>query len=93
MPKLVRDRIPELFGGRVLAELSGEAHAESLRAKLQEEMGEFLQSGEPEELADVLEVLHALAALQGLTPAGLEHLRATTAAARGGFGRGLWWTP
>ncbi|GGR00921.1 nucleoside triphosphate pyrophosphohydrolase [Deinococcus ruber] len=93
MAKLVRDRIPELFGGRVLAELSGEAYAQALRAKLQEEVGEFLQSSEPEELADVLEVLHALAALQGLTPAALEQLRATKAAARGGFGRGLWWTP
>ena len=91
--KLVRDRIPELFGGRVLEERSGEAYAAALRAKLQEEVGEYLEASDPEELADVLEVLHALAALHGLSPAELEARRASKAAERGGFGRGLLWTP
>ena len=91
--KLVRDRIPELFGRRVLAEMRGEAYAAALRAKLQEEVGEYLEASDPQELADVLEVLHALFALHGLTSAELEARRAIKAAERGGFGRGLLWLP
>lgn len=88
--KLVRDRIPERFPAsrsRVLAEAEYEA---ALRAKLTEEVGEYLTDGTPEELADVLEVLHALAARHGLTPEELERLRAQKAAERGGFAGRVW---
>ena len=91
--KLVRDRTPERFGGRVLEELSGDPYAAALRAKLQKEVSEYLEASDPEELADVLEVLHALAALHGLSPAELEARRASKAAERGDFGRGLFWMP
>ncbi|WP_018352583.1 nucleoside triphosphate pyrophosphohydrolase [Longispora albida] len=95
MAKLVRDRIPEIIAAsgavpqhRTAAPEEAEA---LLRAKLAEETAEFLGSGEAEELADVLEVLHALAAQRGLTPADLEGLRAAKAEARGAFTRLYVW--
>ncbi|WP_221088378.1 nucleoside triphosphate pyrophosphohydrolase [Deinococcus aquaedulcis] len=92
MPKLVRDRIPELFGGQATP-LPEAAFRAALHEKLQEEVTEYLESGEVEELADVLEVIFALAELDGLTPAELEKARAAKAQARGAFVRRLWWTP
>lgn len=91
MPKLVRDRIPELFPENRYRTLSAANYADALRDKLAEEMQEYLTDRTPEELADVLEVLHALAALHGLTPEELEALRAHKAAERGGFARRMWW--
>jgi predicted house-cleaning noncanonical NTP pyrophosphatase (MazG superfamily) len=90
--KLVRDRIPEIIRSAKKTPLtrtaSGAESRSLLEAKLQEETDE-LRSAAPakrsEELADVLEVLHALARLEGLTPATLEALRARKAAERGGF--------
>ncbi|HEX3961319.1 MAG TPA: nucleoside triphosphate pyrophosphohydrolase, partial [Trebonia sp.] len=52
---------------------------------------EFAASGEVEELADVLEVIYALAALSGLDAAQLEKLRAAKADERGGFTRRYVW--
>ncbi|MFJ8039559.1 hypothetical protein ACIRBX_03465 [Kitasatospora sp. NPDC096147] len=93
--KLVRDLIPGIITAAGLTpRLRTAAPAELdglLRAKLGEEVQEFLDSGEPEELADVLEVLHALAARQGLSPDDLERLRAAKAAERGGFTGGIVW--
>ncbi|MFC4639164.1 phosphoribosyl-ATP pyrophosphohydrolase [Deinococcus hohokamensis] len=92
MPKLVRDRIPELFGG--VARPLGEADFRAaLREKLREETQEFLDSGDVTELADVLEVVYALAAQDGVSPAALEALRAAKARERGGFHARLWWAP
>jgi predicted house-cleaning noncanonical NTP pyrophosphatase (MazG superfamily) len=93
--KLVRDRIPELFGVEPVRVL-GEAEFQSaLRAKLSEEVAEVLaaetQAECVAELADVLEVLHALAAQHGLSPAELEAVRAAKHSERGGFSARLWW--
>lgn len=90
MPKLVRDRIPDLFPDSIYRKLTATEYAEALRNKLTEEVREYLAERTPEELADVLEVLHALAALHGLTPEKLEQLRAHKAAERGGFAGRIW---
>lgn len=90
MPKLVRNRIPELFPDNTYRVLTGLEYAEALRNKLTEEAQEYLTDRTPEELADVLEVLHALAALHGLTPDELEALRARKAAQRGDFAGRVW---
>lgn len=88
--KLVRDRIPELIGARggqpVVRTASAEEHLELLRAKLREEVDEFLASAnDPEELADVLEVVYALADRLGIGQSGVERLRADKSARRGAF--------
>ncbi|GAA5531916.1 nucleoside triphosphate pyrophosphohydrolase [Deinococcus aluminii] len=90
MPKLVRDRIPELFPAYTYRVLDKAEYRPALLAKLEEEVQEYLTDRTPEELADVLEVLHALAALHGLTPEGLEALRARKAAERGGLAGRVW---
>ncbi|GAA0591066.1 nucleoside triphosphate pyrophosphohydrolase [Actinomadura livida] len=87
--KLVRDRIPEIVqaAGRVpetRVANPGE-YASLLRTKLYEEAGEYTVSGDPAELSDLLEVIHALGALHGMTPDELEERRSAKAAERGGF--------
>ena len=58
-----------------------------------EEVGEFLASdSDPEELADVLEVVYALAALTGTDLQQLEKLRAAKADERGGFVDRIIWS-
>ncbi|GAA2124144.1 nucleoside triphosphate pyrophosphohydrolase [Actinomadura napierensis] len=87
--KLVRDRIPDLLrdSGERRESRVAEAgeYASLLRAKLYEEAGEYAATGDPAELADILEVVHALAALHDMTPADLEARRAAKHAERGGF--------
>lgn len=91
MGKLVRDGIPAMVGaGAVARVLDADEYAAALHAKLKEEVAEYLEAHDPEELADVLEVLHALAALHGWTPAELEAKRVAKAQARGGFGGRVW---
>ena len=87
--KLVRDRIPDIIsasGGRCDTRTLSEAeHLVMLKAKLREEIAEYEQSGEVEELADILEVVHALAAAGGAAPGQLEKVRRRKAQARGAF--------
>lgn len=90
MGKLVRDRIPELFGG-ISRPLDPDDFRAALHSKLKEEVAEYLDSGELLELVDVLEVVYALAELDGVGRGELEDLRAQKAGERGGFARRLWW--
>ncbi|CAM4448760.1 nucleoside triphosphate pyrophosphohydrolase [Deinococcus marmoris] len=90
MGKLVRDRIPELFGGKSHL-LNPDDFCAALRTKLGEEVAEYLESGEVLELADVLEVVYALAELDGVDRNELEDLRARKAQECGGFAARLWW--
>ncbi|WP_222721500.1 nucleoside triphosphate pyrophosphohydrolase [Actinomadura sp. HBU206391] len=97
--KLVRDRIPEIIeasGRSPRVRVAGDdEYAALLRAKMYEEAGEYAAGAtgpaesDPEELADLLEVVHALARTHGLDPAALEELRAAKSAERGGFTRRL----
>lgn len=81
--KLVRDHITDLMderGIRYTARiLTKHAYEEALHAKLHEEVTEFeAASGADEgvaELADILEVIHALAAIHGATPEDVEARR------------------
>jgi predicted house-cleaning noncanonical NTP pyrophosphatase (MazG superfamily) len=87
--KLVRDLIPDIVraeGREPKFRLAAQEEYEAkLREKLHEEVAEYLESGSSEELADILEVVHALGALAGHGPEHLEQLRAAKAAKRGGF--------
>lgn len=93
--KLVRDKIPAIIratGAEPVITVADPAGLPSLlRDKLAEEAAEFAASGEVEELADVLEVICALAALHGLDAAQLEKLRAAKADERGSFTRRYVW--
>ena len=97
--KLVRDRIPQIIrqGGAepVTYKASPEEYRNRLRDKLGEEIAEFLEADDakaPEELADVLEVVHALAADLGIDTDQLEKIREAKANERGGFANRVVWT-
>ncbi|MBE6658610.1 MAG: phosphoribosyl-ATP pyrophosphohydrolase [Ruminococcaceae bacterium] len=87
--KLVRDRIPEIIeaaGGHCRTRvLSDAAYLAMLDAKLDEELAEFRRDQNIEELADLLEVIRAVAVAHGCTPDQLEAVRAEKAEKRGGF--------
>ncbi len=89
--KLVRDRIPEIIlssGKRCSTEiLSEEAYLKLVDAKLDEELAEYHKDQNIEELADLLEVIHAAAIARGYTLEDLERVRAEKAAKRGGFAK------
>jgi predicted house-cleaning noncanonical NTP pyrophosphatase (MazG superfamily) len=94
--KLVRDGIPALIEaeGRtpVVEVLDRTQRRPSLLAKLAEEAAEAAAAGDdelPEELADVLEVVRALASEVGLTLESVVELADAKRALRGGFDRGL----
>ena len=87
--KLVRDRIPEIIeasGKRcVRSTLSDEEYLAKLDEKLNEELAEYQESKSMEELADLLEVIRAVAAARGSSIEEVEAIRRDKAAKRGGF--------
>jgi predicted house-cleaning noncanonical NTP pyrophosphatase (MazG superfamily) len=95
VPKLVRDRIPQIIrrtGVEPNTTIAGpEDYRALLREKLSEEVQEFLDSDDPAELADILEVVLAIAADLGIEPAHLEKLREDKALERGGFAERIVW--
>lgn len=89
--KLVRDRIPEIIeqSGRICKTeiLSDDDYLRMLEEKLDEELKEYHQDQNLEELADLLEVLLATAEAKGYTVEELELMRKKKAAERGGFAK------
>lgn len=87
--KLIRDNIPEIIaasGKTCECEILPEdKYLLMLDAKLDEELAEYHQDQNIEELADLLEVIYAAAAARGYSAAELEQIRSEKAAARGGF--------
>ena len=87
--KLVRDRIPEIIesSGKTCSTeiLSPEDYLRMIDAKLDEELAEYHNDQNIEELADLLEVIHAAAIARGYTLEDLEQIRAEKAAKRGTF--------
>lgn len=87
--KLVRDRIPEIIerdDETPVVHTASEAEYERrLLAKLEEEVEEYRQDGEIDELADVLEVVHAIREHEGVSEERLRRLRAEKAERRGRF--------
>lgn len=87
--KLVRDKIPQIIaenGGTANTRiLSEEEYATYLEAKLDEEVGEYHRDKNPEELADILEVVYALAASIGCSREQLMETYQKKHDARGGF--------
>ncbi len=87
--KLVRDNIPQIIeqkGGKAeIRILSDEEYRKFLEAKLDEEVGEYHQEKNAEELADILEVVYALASSIGCTKEELQSIHLNKRTQRGGF--------
>jgi predicted house-cleaning noncanonical NTP pyrophosphatase (MazG superfamily) len=91
--KLVRDRIPEVISksGKqsVTRILSDDEYKLELQKKLGEEIQEYIEATTDisviEELADLLELIHAAAELHGSSIEDLERVRQKKAEQRGGF--------
>ena len=87
--KLVRDKIPEIIdaSGKTCETdiLSDEEYLQMLDEKLDEELAEYHQDKNIEELADLLEVLYATAKAMGYSVEELEGIRIEKQKARGGF--------
>ena len=87
--KLVRDKIPEIIekDGKTCtcSILSDEEYLKKLDEKLGEELAEYQESKFMEELADLLEVMHAVTAARGSSIEEVEKIRQEKARKRGGF--------
>ncbi|ANU22012.1 nucleoside triphosphate pyrophosphohydrolase [Planococcus donghaensis] len=91
--KLVRDAIPEVIaktGKEFLTRiLSEDEYRVELKKKLSEELDEYNAANNNEEaveeLADILELLHAATKIHGSSVEELENIRKTKAEKRGGF--------
>ena len=87
--KLVRDKIPEIIeeSGKTceIEILSDEGYLQMLDKKLDEELAEYHQEQNIEELADLLEVLYATAKARGYSIEELEQVRVEKQEVRGGF--------
>ncbi|MDZ7764838.1 MAG: nucleoside triphosphate pyrophosphohydrolase [Melioribacteraceae bacterium] len=91
--KLVRDEIPQIIEKNgampIIHSAEGEEYSERLDEKLAEEVTEYLESGEVEELADVLEALHAIREERGVSLESLRNKRRQKAEQRGRFDEGI----
>ena len=87
--KLVRDNIPELIKKEkrlaISRQLSSTEFYIALKEKLKEEVEEFLETEHPEELADIIEVVLALAKCKGFSYEQLEQVRLKKLKKGGGF--------
>lgn len=97
--KLIRDRIPEIIkaDGRIpiVKQLSGEPLLSALYDKLDEERAEFITAQgyevKCEELADMVEVIIALASYYGCDEAAFMEILKRKRKAHGGFKEGLFY--
>ena len=87
--KLVRDKIPEIIAatGKTCQTriLSREEYIAKLDEKLSEELAEYQESRDLEELADLLEVMEAVVTAWVYTWQQMQDVKAEKKAARGGF--------
>lgn len=96
--KLVRDLIPEVIqkdGKKCITRvLAPEEHLGEIKLKMQEEALEFkeaaVQKDAIEELADVLELVHAALDVYNVSYQELEQVRLAKKEKRGGFSEGIY---
>ncbi len=87
--KLVRDKIPEYIrkkGGNPVTHIASEAeYWQKLKGKLIEEIEEFKKDENIEELADILEVLDAMAEYKGFDIKEVQSAKNKKATEKGKF--------
>ena len=88
--KLVRDKIPEIIkeneGKSARVKILKDAeYLNELNLKIQEELAEYIESGEIEELADLEEVLRAILEVKGISYEEFERIRLSKVEKRGAF--------
>ncbi|MGC4379361.1 nucleoside triphosphate pyrophosphohydrolase [Fictibacillus sp. Mic-4] len=91
--KLVRDKIPEIIVATGKAYnttiLANDEYVKELKKKCYEELDEYAAAENDEqaveELADLLELMHALASVHGVSFDKIEEVRKEKAEKRGGF--------
>ena len=91
--KAIRDKIPEIIreSGKKcnIQTLSDEKFIIEIEKKLSEEVTEYQNDKNPEELADILEVIYAIAQLKGISKDELEKIRVKKLEDKGGFTKNL----
>jgi len=91
--KLVRDRIPEVIANSnkqyETKIVEGNDLKELLNLKLQEEVSEYLETNDIEELADIMEVVYGILDSRNITKEELEVIRIKKKEERGGFTKGI----
>ena len=91
--KAIRDKIPEIIAesGKKynLKQLDDESFLAELEKKLIEEVNEYSESKDVEELADLLEVIYRISELRGINSDELDEIRKDKAGKRGKFDSNL----
>jgi len=91
--KLVRDKIPEIIeasGKKYTVEsMDKKEHLNYLIKKLQEELNEYYENNEIEELADLVEVIYGILSLEGISIKDFHSMREKKNSERGKFKKGL----
>ncbi len=87
--KLVRDKVIGYLKGigknPVYHKADEKEYFEKLKEKLQEEVKEYLKNPTKEELADILEVIHAICNYKKISKKELENVRKVKAKIKGKF--------
>jgi len=87
--KLVRDKIPQIIekSGKtpITHNAGGKEYWKKLKEKLSEEVCEFIEKGDEEELADILEVIDAICEFRPFDKQKIKSLRRKKLVGRGGF--------
>ena len=87
--KLVRDKIPEIIEKEnrrpITKILSKEEYISELNKKLQEEVKEYLEDNNVEELADIVEVIYGILDSKNVSIEDFESIRKNKIEKRGAF--------
>lgn len=87
--KLIRDNIPKIIDddgkNYSIKHLNDDQYIIYLNEKLQEELDEYYQNNNIEELADIIEVIYAILNYHGVSKEKFEELRLKKRKKRGGF--------
>ena len=91
--KVIRDKIPEIIAdsGKKynLKQLDDASFLAEIEKKLIEEVNEYAENKDVEELADLLEVIYRISELRGVNPDELDRIRQDKGQKRGKFASNL----